>query len=269
MEFPIRKTIRNSCRYVFSLFPFYLVIRIIKILLESQGFGTGAKVQFSGEIGAIKRFLPVDSLETLHVFDIGANRGEYCREISAIYPTSRIYAFEPSASTYQLLEETCGGCDRIYLYNYGLGDTSEEKLLYKESQYARIASLTQLDVTNDEYTETVRIRKLDEIVQELGINVIDLLKIDVEGHELSVMLGGEKTIASSGVKRIQFEIGGSSIDTNTTLKDIYCFLMNHGYDVYLIKPRGVEKIIQYHYAYEQYSTTNYIAVLRNMSPLLL
>ena len=94
-----------------------------------------------------------------------------------------------------------------------------------------------------------------------------LLKIDVEGHELSVMLGGEKTIASSGVKRIQFEIGGSSIDTNTTLKDIYYFLINHGYDVYLIKPRSVEKIIQYHYAYEQYSTTNYMAVLRNMSPL--
>ena len=148
----------------------------------------------------------------------------------------------------------------MYLHNYGLGVKSETATLYKEGEYARISSLTELNVTHEEYSETVSIRTLDDVIEEIGIKIIHLLKIDVEGHELDVILGGKKTIESGKVKAIQFEIGGSSIDTNTTFKDIFDYLTSYRFQIFLIKRRGLERIEYYDYMYEQYSTTNYLAV---------
>ena len=134
--------------------------------------------------------------------------------------------------------------------------------MYKESQYARIASLTPLDVIDHDYTEKVVIRTLDEVVSEHGISEIDLLKIDVEGHELDVITGAQNTLTLRKIKCLQFELGGSSIDTNTTLKDIYEMLSQYDYSLYLISRRGVVPLDTYNYQLEQYSTTNFIAELR-------
>ena len=236
-------------------------MKLVGVLLASQGFGSGARVSTSGELKAAQRFLGKNYDSPLIIFDVGANRGEYSTGILTMYPHSRIFAFEPSKETYTLLQRECSNTQQIEKLNYGLGEKSQTQPLYKEGRYARIASLSPLDVIDKSFTETVEIRTLDEVVSEWNIGVIDLLKIDVEGHELAVIKGSEKTIASQCIKHIQFEIGGSSIDTNTTFKNVYDFLSDYSYTIYLINRRSLVEIDEYRYQYEQYSTTNYFAEL--------
>ena len=237
-------------------------MKMVGILLSSHGFGSGARVRTSGELNAAHILLGDDVTKPMTIFDVGANRGEYTSAILELYPRSRIFAFEPSRETFRLLEAEFAAMSQVVKLNYGLGCKARNQLLYKESQYARIASLTPLDVIDPDYTEKVVIRTLDEVVSEYTIGEIDLLKIDVEGHELDVIKGAQNTLSLRKIKCLQFELGGSSIDTNTTLKDIYEVLSQYDYRLYLISRRGIVPLDTYDYFLEQYSTTNFFAELR-------
>ena len=256
---------RPYVELIFSLLPFRFVMKMVGILLSSQGFGSGARVRTSGELNAARILLGDDATKPMTIFDVGANRGEYTSAILELYPRSRVFAFEPSRETFRLLEAQFASMSQVVKLNYGLGCKARSQLLYKESQYARIASLTPLDVIDHDYTEKVVISTLDEVVSEHGISEIDLLKIDVEGHELDVITGAQNTLTLRKIKCLQFELGGSSIDTNTTLKDIYEMLSQYGYRIYLISRRGVVPLDTYDYQLEQYSTTNFVAELKSKS----
>ena len=254
--------IRTYVELIFSLLPFRFVMKLVGILLSSQGFGSGARVRTSGELNAARLFLGDDIQKPMTIFDVGANRGEYTSAILELYPRSRVFSFEPSRETFRLLEAEFAAMSQVVKLNYGLGCKARSQLLYKESQYARIASLTPLDVIDHDYTEKVVIRTLDEVVSEHGISEIDLLKIDVEGHELDVIKGAQNTLSLRKIKCLQFELGGASIETNTTLKDIYDVLSKYDYRLYLISKRGIVPLDTYDYQLEQYSTTNFFAELR-------
>ena len=254
--------LRTCVELMFSFLPFRFVMKLVGILLSSQGFGSRARVRTSGELNAARLFLGDDVQKPMTIFDVGANRGEYTSAILELYPRSRIFSFEPSRETFRLLEAEFATMSQVFKLNYGLGCKAQSQLLYKESQYARIASLTPLDVIDPDYTEKVVIRTLDEVVSEYTIGEIDLLKIDVEGHELDVIKGAQNTLSLRKIKCLQFELGGSSIDTNTTLKDIYEVLSQYDYRLYLISRRGIVPLDTYDYQLEQYSTTNFFAELK-------
>ena len=259
MNQPIR--LRNVLESVLSLLPFDIAIKIVNLLLTSQGFGSGARIETSGEVDAVARLFSHRVNERLTIFDVGANRGEYCKGILDKFPNCTIFAFEPSPTTFSLLEKYLEDEPRVKMFNFGLGETIEQRNLYKESQYAKIGSLTKLNVTDDRYTENVSIRTVDQVFEDLQLTYIDVLKIDVEGHEFEVMRGGTNIIEKNKVKIIQFELGGSSIDNKTNLKEMYDWLDKIGFKIYLIKPRGLQYLPSYNYQYEQYSTTNFLAVL--------
>ena len=101
------------------------------------------------------------------------------------------------------------------------------------------------------------------MVNDLQIPNIDLMKIDVEGHEMDVLIGAQNSIKKGLIRCIQFEIGGASVEVGTSFHSIYLFLSGMGYSIYLIQPRGVQIIPEYEYFFEHYSTTNYFAVLES------
>jgi FkbM family methyltransferase len=72
-----------------------------------------------------------------------------------------------------------------------------------------------------EQVETVTISTIDAIVEETGLTTIDMLKIDVEGHDLAVLCGASKTLERGIIKLAQFEFGGCNLDTRTNLQDFY------------------------------------------------
>jgi hypothetical protein len=137
--------------------------------------------------------------------------------------------------------------------------------LYKDADITPLASMTKrrldhFDVQMDQ-RELVECRTLDAVVAEVGVEAIDLLKIDVEGHELAVLNGASKSIAAGRIKLIQFEFGGCNLDTRTTFQDFYYFFSNYGFKLHIIKPSGqLVHLSHYCEIYEQYRTTNYLAV---------
>ncbi len=137
------------------------------------------------------------------VFDIGANFGLFTKFMSvAAGPTGQVHSFEPTADIHEALAhnvESLGmenvTTNKVALSNH-IGDATfhipknpDGSLNYYE------ASLEAHTVDEPLIRQTITTTTLDQYVTGREIDRIDFLKIDVEGHELSLLDGARQTLA--------------------------------------------------------------------------
>lgn len=149
----------------------------------------------------------------------------------------------------------------------GLGEDNKSLTLYSDKTGSGLASLFQRDLDHFDLhldsKEDVSIRTIDSFCKENSIQKIDFLKLDIEGNEINALIGAKDMLASSSISFIQFEFGGSNIDSRTYFHDFYTIL-NDKYHIYRILKDGVRKIDRYTEFNELFGVTNYIAVLRTL-----
>ena len=239
--------------------PFDRAMRLIALLFAEQGFGAGAHVETSGEANV---FSLIASPAPLLV-DVGGHAGAYSEAFLSRFPNGSALLVEPSQAHLALARERLAG-RKVDFLGVALSDSEGEADLYKDKAVSGLASLTRRRLSHHgidmALTERVQCRTLDGIVAERSIAHIDLLKIDVEGHELAVLHGGAKTIDAGVVDRIQFEFGGCNLDTRTTLQDFFYFFQTAGFVLHVVGPRALNPIREYNELYEHYRTTNFLAI---------
>ena len=86
----------------------------------------------------------------------------------------------------------------------------------------------------------------------------NVLKLDVEGHELDVLEGSMETLKN--IQIVQFEFGGTCIDSRKYFLDYWRFFSNLGFDLYRMAPKGLIRIISYSERDETFRFTNVFAV---------
>lgn len=185
----------------------------------------------------------------------------------------QIHCFEPSIHTFKLLEShyttklqhIAPNTANVVLNNFGLGESSQEMTLYYDEIGSGLASLTQRRLKHFDISlnnsEQVQIKTIDSYCKEHNIRHINLLKIDVEGHELSVLNGAKAMFERKNIDLVTFEFGGCNIDTRTFFQDFWYFFNDNGMSIYRILPNAkLYKIERYKELYEQFLTTNYLAM---------
>ncbi|MEJ0069476.1 MAG: hypothetical protein WDO24_12925 [Pseudomonadota bacterium] len=63
---------------------------------------------------------------------------------------------------------------------------------------------------------------------------------DAEGHDLKVLEGGAGKFATRAIGAAQFEYGGANIDSRDLLKDFFAFFQDLRYDLYKLRPDGLD-----------------------------
>jgi len=126
-------------------------------------------------------------------FDIGANVGLYAIEMSKHF--GQVFAFEPTTRNFNELIANIWQVHNVYAYKLGMSDKSRKEWfdVSGKPQGFHIAKepgeLPSVELCN--------LVTLDGFFQRFGHGdapAPDFIKIDVEGHEYEVLLGGEKTI---------------------------------------------------------------------------
>ena len=191
--------------------------------------------------------------------DIGGNLGEYSEEVLSRYPDSRITIFEPAVVNCSIL------CDKFFCHpnvkiiQSALSDCKGVMPLYADAPGSGGASLVKRELDHFgiqvSEVEKVNVNRFDEIWNERGI--IDLVKIDVEGFELLVLKGFGELIKS--VRAVQFEMGGTDIDTKTFFRDFWYFFTRNNFSLYRMTPSGLVRISAYREHEEGFSFKNYVA----------
>ena len=138
-------------------------------------------------------------LEGATVLDIGANRGIYSYWLSKqVGPTGRVIAVEPQPELGGYLQRltTAFALDNVTIENVALSDRAGTCFLQRPHVGAGGASITESSESQYDGMTTVEIRTqtLDELVESLDLPRISFIKCDVEGHELNVFRGGQKTL---------------------------------------------------------------------------
>jgi FkbM family methyltransferase len=175
----------------------------------------------------IGRRLPRERIKT--AFDVGANVGQSIRALSAAFPGVQIFSFEPDPDTFLQLE---AGSFDAKLFNYGFG--AEDGLLrFDNSGQNQMRHIAQDQGSVD--LPTVRIRRLDNAFSEFGVDEIDYLKIDTEGHDLEVLRGAAGLLRDSKIKIVETECGVNRDNKHhVPFAEIQNYLEDFGYRLFHI-----------------------------------
>lgn len=230
-----------------------------------MGIGSGTAPESSGEGGIFERLLR-SRQPPYCVFDVGANRGQFLAlaRTALAGRRARFHSFEPGHATFELLRSTSEGPDAT-LNNAALGREAGSLTLYADEPGSGMASLTRRRLGHFgiavAHEERVAVTTLDAYCAERGIESIDLLKIDVEGHELDVLAGGRSMFERRAVAMVSFEFGGCNIDTRTFLQDFFYFFREHAMTIHRITPSGyLRPLPAYRESDEQFRTSNFVAI---------
>ncbi|MFH1671869.1 MAG: FkbM family methyltransferase [Pseudomonadota bacterium] len=234
-----------------------------------MGIGSGSNVNYSGE-KAIFDVLSNKCKTPYCIFDVGANKGQFLGLIlrNLAGDDFDVHCFEPSATAFHSLKENSPEDERITLNNIGLGKAKSEMLLHYDNPGSGLASLTKRKLYHYDIdfskSEKVLIDTVDNYCQEKGVKRINLLKIDVEGHELDVLAGASNMFNSKLVDIVTFEFGGCNIDTRSFFQDFYYFFQDVGMKISRITPSGyLYPIDSYKEICEQFRTTNFLATIES------
>jgi len=174
-----------------------------------------------------------------HVLDIGANVGSFCVPLAQKYPQFTFHAFEPQRIVfYQLCSNILlNRCDNVFANNFGLSYKPDSFYIelpdYSTELNAGAFSL-DIEVRQNDYeclpggnSELISVIPLDS----MNLNDIGLIKIDVEGLELAVLVGAKNTIERNGFPPILFEAWSDREWFQPRRQDLFAYIESLGYEI--------------------------------------
>lgn len=139
------------------------------------------------------------------ILDVGANTGVYSIVSAKVNPSAAVHAFEPYPVNFRRLQKNLalnGLSDRVRAAELALGDAEQtiEFTVPTNGQICDVAS-AHGEFTRRHYQawlsyENIEVRqtRLDSYSADQALPSVDLIKIDVESHELSVLEGAVDTL---------------------------------------------------------------------------
>jgi len=175
----------------------------------------------------LRRHLPATPIRT--VLDVGANIGQSAQEYLAAFPQATVHSIEPALATYRSLQQRFAGQRRFVAHHLAFSAQAGAGRLATEgpSETFRLAGVA------DGSSEPVTLKTLDQFLDELNIEHTDFMKIDTEGHDMEVLLGGERSISAERISIIQVEAGmGPDNDRHIPFEILKSHLEQFGYRIF-------------------------------------
>jgi FkbM family methyltransferase len=148
-------------------------------------------------------------LETCNIdciLDVGANQGQYAKELRSLGYRGHIISFEPVSETYSILKKLTAKDSKWSAYNFALGSENKtmEINLFETSLFNSF--LPPSDLKKEFFKkelfpvkkEVVQVKTLDSIFDEVTEDIVSecrlFIKLDTQGFDLEVIKGGQITL---------------------------------------------------------------------------
>ena len=260
----IYKKVKRSILFLLAHIPIKFVSELL--LFANKILGKGLIFTLKDEVKAIRNIVLLLKPESFVFLDIGANLGHYSLELKKNFPNHKIIAFEPSPATFDKLLVNVGKNSGIVCVNSALSDFNGMSELFFNEPLSGLASLSKRDLSrfgiSFDLSERVKVQTLENYLIQNKLHGPFILKIDVEGHELKV-LNGCLSLSTNQIAVIQFEFGGTNLDSRTFYLDFYNFFDSINFLLYRLKPNGAYLINRYAELDELPLNSTYYAINKN------
>jgi len=225
--------------------------------------GNGAKLRFRNvdQIGRALYFnrnfennIVTHIVNNIHendvVIDIGANIGYYTIQFAKKTSSKgKVLAIEPNPTMYKelLYNIKLNNYNNILLDDSALNDQKGSADFYIP-RIGKEGHASLFPNVSFEVSEKIKVNldTLDDILDKYQINKVDLIKIDVEGAELSIFKGAKKLLSSKFKPKIYFEcseitceaFGHNVIDVLKFLDDLDYLIKQIDYGYYFARPKS-------------------------------
>jgi FkbM family methyltransferase len=203
------------------------------------------KIEFKPEIDYYNNYIK-SNLTSNVIFDIGTNKESIFSEEEGI----EVHYFEPLKEELDVLKNQKCLNKKSFFNEFGLSDED------KKIPYYDCGSVFSRDKIGAKLIREVDVKRVDKYIEDNNIDIIDFIKIDVEGYEPNVLKGfGDKL---NNVRFIQFEYGDGLMDCGYKMTDIIFYLKEYGFDdFYYLNTNGVKNVTGYHNTTDLIPLTNY------------
>lgn len=164
--------------------------------IESQIFWQGVQEGDRGEVKLLKSLLAPQSV----FIDVGANIGAFSLMAARRLPQGKVHSFEPSPYHIKKLNSNLllNRFNNIQIHPVALSSKlGPAKLYFPKSkgslENTGMASQFEFDVMSYRI-EDIECVRLDDYLESYNISKVNIIKIDVEGAELDVLIGARQTI---------------------------------------------------------------------------
>ena len=172
--------------------------------------------------------------------DVGAHHGEtYAAFESSDIIISEAHLFEPSSSNFSILSERIRleyGDRNVNIYCSAVSDIIGNLYLHEADDMTRV-------ISKDEYNSKKNCHSvvdsncttLDSYFEQGELRHVSIIKIDIEGHEISALRGAEKLLSSFNVDVIYIEVGFNLQNKQQTYyRDVEDYLGKYDYKIFRI-----------------------------------
>ena len=170
------------------------------------------------------------------VIDVGANIGDYtllaCTKVGT---SGKILSFEPLSETFLTLERNlqlneftnCG------YFQKAIGEKPSLANLYKNNLSGTMGHLdSSLNGKNLIKKEKIEVTTIDDVLTSQHIDVVNMIKIDVEGFEHEVLLGCLQSFKENKIKKIMCEVHYKYLESKRkSAETIYDLLREHNFTI--------------------------------------
>jgi FkbM family methyltransferase len=207
---------------------------LIRRTFQAMGFDIVKYRPASHALARRKWLIEVNNIDV--VLDVGANTGQYGKELRSLGYAGRIISFEPLSQAYTILSSVAARDPLWESMNIALGD-AEYQTMINISGSSPSSSILDILPASIEIAPQIRyvgqeqidVKSLDSFFDDLvGEHQHVYLKIDTQGFERNVLEGAKKSLQH--IDMIQLEMSLVPIYRDETLFDeMYKYLVDRGY----------------------------------------
>lgn len=188
------------------------------------------------EISLIKKYTKQNDT----VLDIGANIGFYAELLSNVVGVNgKVHCFEPDATNFNYLKKRCINLKNVSVNNKAVSDKTGVLKIYTSKQL----NVDHRTYKPDDYDQEIDIDAI-AIDDYLNGQVVNFIKMDIQGFEMSAVKGMHKTLESHDLKILSEFWPYGMRKAGTSVLEYFQFLKQYNFYIYLIDTNTLTELTE-------------------------
>jgi FkbM family methyltransferase len=241
-----------------------------KLYMLARGDGPNS-MAINGESELIGRllnaFADAGTGHEFVAFDVGANVGLWT-DILLQYADSlnspvHVDLFEPAPHAFEQLRTKFANDHRVGTHRRGLSDHGGKAQMEMVGALAGTNTLSPVGAVGS-LLEEVEIATFDSVRDGLGYDLVNLVKIDAEGHDLMVLRGMENSLRAGAVEVVQFEYNWRWLVSGSSMRAVFALAREHGYVVGRCDSRDLFVFDEWLDELDRFFENNYLLIRKDL-----